>query len=469
MASLAGMLRAAGYDVTGSDQAIYPPMSTVLADLGILVQEGYRAENLVPAPDLVVIGNAMSRGNPEVEAVITGGIPYCSMPEALMRLFMGPRRRAVIVGTHGKTTSSALLSWMLHETGGDPSFMVGGACLNFAHNYRLGQGPWFVTEGDEYDTAFFDKGPKFLHYDADALLVNAVEFDHADIYRDLDHVKQAFRTLLERTRPDVPIVASADFPELRDVVASTGRAVIWTHVPGGPGASPDESPPEVAGPLWQAVDLREVAGQTTFTVLAPDGARVAASSPLPGAMNVANALGVTILAASIGVPVEASLAALRTFRGVRRRQEVIGEGNGLTLIDDFAHHPTAVGATLTALRARYPDRRLWVLFEPRSNTSRRRVFQTAFADAFALADRVTVAGVHRQEQLAADERFSPAELVATLTARNVTAETIDEIDTLAALVARDATQGDVIILMSNGAFGGLGPKLVAELNLQPPI
>lgn len=468
MASLAGMLRAAGYDVTGSDQAIYPPMSTVLADLGIRVQEGYRPENLVPAPDLVVIGNAMSRGNPEVEAVLAAGIPYCSMPEALMRLFMGSRRRAVIVGTHGKTTSSALLSWMLHESGGDPSFMVGGACVNFAHNYRLGHGPWFVTEGDEYDTAFFDKGPKFLHYDPDALLVNAVEFDHADIYRDLEHVKQAFGTLLERTRPDVPIVASADFPELRDVVATAGRAVTWIHVPGGPGVPATHVGADAVGPMWQACDLREVEDRTTFTVQTPDGTRVAASSPLPGAMNVANALGVTALAASIGVSVEASLDALRTFRGVRRRQEVIGEGDGLTLIDDFAHHPTAVGATLAALRTRYPERRLWVLFEPRSNTSRRRVFQEAFADAFALADRVTVAGVHRQEQLAADERFSPADLVAALTGRGVDAETIDEVEAIAALVTREATSGDVVVLMSNGGFGGLGAQLLATLDVRPP-
>ena len=191
MASLAGMLRAAGYDVTGSDQAVYPPMSTVLENLGIAVREGYWAENLEPRPDLVVVGNAMSRGNPEVEAMLVAGIPYCSMPEALMRFFMRERRRAVVVGTHGKTTTSAMLAWVLHETGGDPSFMVGGASRNFPRNFRLGAGPWFVAEGDEYDTAFFDKGPKFLHYDPDALLLNAIEFDHADIYRDLDHVKSA--------------------------------------------------------------------------------------------------------------------------------------------------------------------------------------------------------------------------------------------------------------------------------------
>jgi UDP-N-acetylmuramate: L-alanyl-gamma-D-glutamyl-meso-diaminopimelate ligase len=462
MASLAGMLRAAGYRVSGSDHAIYPPMSTVLAALGIPVQEGYRPENLTPPPDLVVIGNAMSRGNPEVEAVLARALPYCSMPEALMRLFMGTRQRAVVVGTHGKTTSSALLAWVLHESGGDPSFMVGGACQNFEHNYRLGGGPWFVTEGDEYDTAFFDKGPKFLHYDPDALLVNAVEFDHADIYRDLAHVQAAFRTLLERTRPGVPIVASADFPELRTVVAAAGRATTWFHVEGG-NAATGGTPPR--GPLWCATRLRDVGATTTFTVVAPDGRRFDAAAGVPGAMNVANALGVTALAAAMGVPVDESLRALATFRGVRRRQEVLGERDGITLIDDFAHHPTAVRGTLAALRARYPGRRVWALFEPRSNTTRRRVFQEAFADAFAAADRLTVGGVHRQEQLAAAERFSPAELVATLGARGVQAETVDDVDAIAALVAREATRGDVIVLMSNGGFGGLAAKLRRALAL----
>jgi UDP-N-acetylmuramate: L-alanyl-gamma-D-glutamyl-meso-diaminopimelate ligase len=457
MASLAGMLRAAGYRVTGSDQAIYPPMSTVLAELGIPVQEGYRPENLEPRPDLVVIGNAMSRGNPEVEAILASGVPYCSMPEALMRLFMGTRRRAVIAGTHGKTTSSALLAWVLYATGGDPSFMVGGASRNFEHNYRLGAGPWFVVEGDEYDTAFFDKGPKFLHYDPDALLLTAVEFDHADIYRDLEHVKGAFRTLLERVRPGTPIVASADFPEVRTVIAASGARVAWFSVGGT-----TDTPP---GDLWRAADVRDTGEATTFTLVEPGGRRHAATLGIPGAMNVANALGVIALAHAIGVPVGSAVGALAGFRGVRRRQEILGTARGITVIDDFAHHPTAVAGTVAALRARFPGRRLWALFEPRSNTSRRRVFQDAFVAAFAGADRLTVAGVHRQQQLAEDERFSPEELIAALARRGVAGETCDDVDAIAALVGREAAPGDVVVLMSNGGFGGLAQKLAATLGI----
>ena len=453
MASLAGMLRAGGYDVTGSDQAVYPPMSTVLADLGIAVREGYRAENLVPRPDLVVVGNAMSRGNPEVEAMLAAGIPYCSMPEALMRFFMGKRRRAVVAGTHGKTTTSALLSWVLHETGGDPSFMVGGACRNFPHNFRLGTGPWFVAEGDEYDTAFFDKGPKFLHYDPDALLLNAVEFDHADIYRDLDHVKGAFRSLLERLRPTAVVAASADFPEVHAVVAASRRAAVFFG--NGPGAT------------WRAEKIWDDGAATRFTITGPEGQRWPAALPAPGVMNVANALGVVTLASTMGLPLDGVVAALATFRGVKRRQEVIAEGRGITVIDDFAHHPTAVAGTLAALRARYPKRRLWALFEPRSNTTRRRVFQDAFAAAFAGADRVTFGAVHRRDQLPESERLSVDALIVSLTARGVAAETCEDPDTIAALVARQATSGDVVVLMSNGGFGGLAGKTVAALGLSP--
>jgi UDP-N-acetylmuramate: L-alanyl-gamma-D-glutamyl-meso-diaminopimelate ligase len=453
MASLAGMFRAAGYDVTGSDQAVYPPMSDVLAGLGIAVREGYRAENLEPRPDLVVVGNAMSRGNPEVEAMLAAGIPYCSMPEALMRFFMAPRKRAVVVGTHGKTTTSAMLSWVLHETGGDPSFMVGGASRNFPQNFRLGSGPWFVAEGDEYDTAFFDKGPKFLHYDPDALLLNAIEFDHADIYRDLDHVKGAFRTLLERLRPTAVVAASADFPEVRAVVEASRRAAIFFG--NGPGAT------------WRAESVVDDGTTTGFTIVGPDGIRRAALLPLPGAMNVANAIGVVALTHAMGLPLDGVVGALATFKGVKRRQEVLAEGGGITVIDDFAHHPTAVAGTVAALRARYPGRRLWALFEPRSNTTRRRVFQNAFADAFAGADRVTFGAIHRREQLPEHERLSVEELIAALAARGVAAETCEDADAIAALVARQVAPGDVVVLMSNGGFGGLAGKLLATLALSP--
>jgi UDP-N-acetylmuramate: L-alanyl-gamma-D-glutamyl-meso-diaminopimelate ligase len=453
MASLAGMLREAGHHVTGSDAGVYPPMSTLLASLGIPVTEGFRAENLQPRPDLIVVGNAMSRGNPEVEAMLAAGTPYCSLPEALMRFFMRARRRAVVTGTHGKTTSSALLAWVLHETGGDPSFMIGGACKNFARNFRLGGGDWFVVEGDEYDTAFFDKGPKFLHYDPDALLVTAVEFDHADIYRDLEHVKGAFTALVRGTRAGVPLVVSADFPEARAVIAASGqRATLF-------GMARDAD--------WRAEDVRDTGSATCFTVVTPAGRRHAAACPGPGAMTVVNALGVVALAAAIGVREEAGIAALASFRGVRRRQEVIGRGRGIDLIDDFAHHPTAVAATVAALRARYPGRRLWALFEPRSNTSRRRVFQEAFADAFAGADRVTFAAVHRREQIPEAERLSTEELVAVLARRGVAGETCEGPDDICALVEREAAAGDVVVLMSNGGFGGLAQKLVVALALEP--
>ena len=453
MASLAGMFRAAGYHVTGSDHAIYPPMSDVLVQLGIEVREGYRAENLEPRPDVVVVGNAMSRGNPEVEALLASGIPYCSMPEALMRFFMRDRRRAVVVGTHGKTTTSAMLSWVLHETGGDPSFMVGGASRNFPQNFRLGNGSWFVAEGDEYDTAFFDKGPKFLHYDPDALLLNAIEFDHADIYRDLEHVKGAFLTLLQRLRPTSVMVASADFPEVRNVVAASGREAIFFG--NGPGAT------------WHAADVRDDGAMTRFAIVGPHGIRRDAALSVPGTINIANAIGVAALTHAIGIPLDGVVAALATFRGVKRRQEVIAEGRGITVIDDFAHHPTAVTGTLAALRARYPRRRLWVLFEPRSNTTRRRVFQDAFAQAFADADRVTFGAIHRRDQLPEEQRLSVEELIADLGARGVSAETCEDPEAIAALVAAQVLPGDVVVLMSNGGFGGLAGKLVSALALAP--
>ncbi len=454
MASLAGMLRAAGVHVTGSDQGIYPPMSTLLEDLRIPVMPGFRREHLDPRPDLVVVGNAMSRGNPEIEAMLEAGIPYCSLPEALMRFFMGERRRAVVVGTHGKTTSSALLAWILYHAGQEPSFMIGGACKNFDRNFRLGAGQWFVAEGDEYDTAFFDKGPKFLHYDPDVLLLTAVEFDHADIYRDLDHVKDAFAALLRRMRDGSHVIASADFPEVRTVLAASGRRATLF----GTEQQAD----------WTVEAVTDTGSTTEFTIVTPERRRFAASCRGPGTMNVVNALGAAVAAAAIGLPMDAIVEAIATFRGVRRRQEVVGERAGVTLIDDFAHHPTAVAATLSALRRRYGDRRLWALFEPRSNTTRRRIFEQAFIDALSAADRVTVAGVHRAEQLPEHERLSPARIVAALAERGMPAEACEDVDEICGIVTHAVRPGDVVVLMSNGSFGGLSRKLAAALALETP-
>ena len=454
MASLAGLFRDAGHHVTGSDAGIYPPMSTLLASLGIPMKEGFDAANLEPRPDLVVVGNAMSRGNPEVEAMLATGIPYCSMPEALMRFFMSGRRRAAIVGTHGKTTSSALLAWVLQNAGLEPGFMIGGACKDLPLNFRRGSGEWFVIEGDEYDTAFFDKGPKFLHYDPDAVLLTAVEFDHADIYRDLAHVKSAFVRLLESLRPSTTIVASADYPEVAAVIAASGRRALFFGVHGRGD--------------WHATSIRDNGAATEFVVRAPDGTSFAASCRGPGAMAVTNALGVLAIAEAIGVARDAAVAAIASFRGVSRRQEVIGAGRDIVLIDDFAHHPTAVAATLAALRGRYRGRRIWALFEPRSNTSRRRVFQDAFVDALAAADRVTLAGVHHKEKLPEAERLSTDTLVRTLVERGVVAELVEDPADIAVLVAREAAAGDVIVLMSNGGFGGLAQTLPRMLALAAP-
>lgn len=455
MAALAGMLRARGLRVTGSDEAIYPPMSTLLERLGIPVLEGYRAENLAPRPDLVVIGNKVSRDNPEVQAVLAAGLPYLSLPEALGTLFLAGKQSLVVAGTHGKTTSTAMLAWVLERAGLDPSLLVGGESLDFGGNFKLGGGPHFVIEGDEYDSAFFDKGPKFLHYRPSAAILTAVEFDHADIYRDLEAVKAAFRRFVALLPADAPLVVASAFPHALDV-ARGGRARVITF-----GDEPDAD--------WRIDGLRDAAGVLAFDVRR--GARHAGALTLavPGAINARNALGVYALARELGLAHDAIAAGLASFRGVARRQQVIGDFRGVTLVDDFAHHPTAVAGTLAALRARYAGRRLWGVFEPRSNTSRRRVFQREYVAALAAADRVIVGGVFQKQSdaVSAEQLFSPAQLVGDLTAAGVAAAAIGSPDDIAAALAAETAPGDVVVLMSNGSFGGLRDKLVAALTPAP--
>ena len=451
MAALAGMLRARGLRVTGSDEAIYPPMSTLLERLGIPVLEGYRAENLAPRPDLVVIGNKVSRDNAEVRAVLAAGLPYLSLPEALGTLFLAGKQSLVVAGTHGKTTSTAMLAWVLERAGLDPSLLVGGESLDFGGNFKLGGGPHFVIEGDEYDSAFFDKGPKFLHYRPSAAILTAVEFDHADIYRDLDAVKAAFRRFVALLPAEAPLVVARAFPHALDV-ARGGRARVITF-----GDEPDAD--------WRIDGLRDADGRLTFDVYRDGRLAGALTLAVPGAINARNALGVYALARELGLAHDAIAAGLASFRGVARRQQVIGDFGGVTVVDDFAHHPTAVAGTLAAMRARYAGRRLWGVFEPRSNTSRRRVFQREYVAALGAADRVIVGGVFQKQSdtVSADQLFSPGQLVDDLTAAGVAAAAIGGPDDIAAAIAAEAAPGDVVVLMSNGSFGGLRDKLVAAL------
>jgi len=451
MATFAAMLKERGYRVTGSDQGVYPPMSDFLARAEIPVMQGYRAENLLPAPNLVIVGNAVSRTNPEVMALLETGIPYMSFPQALGEYFLEGKRSLVVAGTHGKTTSTALLGWVLEKAGRQPSFLLGGISKNFAQGYRLSAGEFFVIEGDEYDSAFFDKGPKFLHYRPQAVLLNAVEFDHADIYRDLEHVKDAFRQLLALVPSGAPLLVCSDFPAALEVAHSAQKPFATF------GFSQDAA--------WQVRDIRDDGEHLHFTVIHQQKEFGRFITPMMGRMNVRNALGVSALCCELGLSAGEIAPGLAGFLGVERRQELVGEANGITIIDDFAHHPTAVMVTIEAVRLRYPQRRLWAIFEPRSNTCRRRIFQKPLTTALALADRVVIGPVYTKPQdlLATEDLFSPAELVADLQALGKEAHAGQGVDEICNFLTERCQSGDVMLIMSNGAFGGLPRKLLRTL------
>jgi UDP-N-acetylmuramate: L-alanyl-gamma-D-glutamyl-meso-diaminopimelate ligase len=451
MTALAGLLQKRGFEVTGSDEKLYPPMSRIIERLAIPVRSGYRAENLQPRPDLVVVGNKVSRDNPEVQALLASGIPYLSFPEALGELFLAGHRSLVVAGTHGKTTTAAMLAWVLESAGRDPGFMVGGESLDFGGNFKLGSGPEFVVEGDEYDTAFFDKGAKFLHYRPDAVLLNAVEFDHADIYRDLEAVKEAFRRLLALLKAEAPLVVGADSPVAVEVSAASGHR--FTTFGGSPTAE------------WRIGELEDSGRHTQFAVIRKGSKEAVLRIRPPGMMNARNALGVYVVAREVGLSHAEIVPGLETFSGVARRQEVVGDFGGVILIDDFAHHPTAVAETIAALRLRYRGHRLWAVFEPRSNTSRRKVFQHEYVAAFRGADRAVLGEVFvkQSDAVAADQMFSVAQLVADLREAGVDAMSLASSEAIAARICDEAKPGDVVALMSNGDFGGLRELLVAGL------
>jgi UDP-N-acetylmuramate: L-alanyl-gamma-D-glutamyl-meso-diaminopimelate ligase len=453
MAALAGLLTELGHRVRGSDLEIYPPASDELTRLGVPVARGYGAENLEPRPDLVVMGNAITARNPEAVAARVQGIPTISLPEALEWLCLPGRFPVVVAGTHGKTTSATLLASVLREAGREPGWFVGGMPLDLPRSYALGRGREFVLEGDEYDSAYFDKEAKFLHYRPQALLVNAVEFDHADIYRDLTHVKQSFERLIALLPGDAPLLVSADFPHAVDVARRSGHA--FRTFSGEAGTAAD----------WRVRGLEDGPHGLRFVAAGPDE-EIELASPLLGLMNARNLLGVTALCRALGVAPDAIQRAAAGCRGVRRRQQVVVDGE-VTLIDDFAHHPTAIAATIAAVRSRYPGRRLWALFDPRSNTSRRRTFQAEIATALAGADQVVIGPVHNADQLAAGDRFSPEEAAAEVARAGRAARALDAHDAVAATVEREARPGDVVVVLSNGAFGGLVGRLAASLGSRP--
>ena len=451
MASLAGLLQSRGYRVTGSDQNVYPPMSTYLAQIGIEVLSGFRPEHLWPRPDLVVVGNAVPRSNPEAQAVLSENIPYISFPQALGRFLIGARTSLVVTGTHGKTTTTALAAWVFTRAGLDPGFFIGGVPLNFTSGWQVGGGDHVVIEGDEYDTAFFDKGPKFLHYRPRNAIFTSVEFDHADIYQDLDHVKSAFARLMEIIPGDGLLVVCGDYPAAMEI-AARARCQRITY---GAGGNVD----------WTPDNPRFHEGRTFFEPRYRGKAEGGIEVAVIGRHNLMNALAVYAMGRAMGIEHEKLLDGFRSFMGVKRRQEIRGERRGVLVIDDFAHHPTAVRETLEAVKAAYRGRRLWAIFEPRSNTSKRNIFEKEFAAALAVADRIVIAGVYQPEKVPEGERLSVANVVREinhLTAPD-RAQTIESAQDIASFVARNARTGDVVLVMSNGGFDAVQEKILQAL------
>jgi UDP-N-acetylmuramate: L-alanyl-gamma-D-glutamyl-meso-diaminopimelate ligase len=449
MASLAGMLHERGAVVSGSDAAAYPPMSDFLAALEIKVAQPYAERNLQPQPDLVIIGNAVSRGNPEVEYVLDHRIPFRSLPQVLYREFLQWKERIVVAGTHGKTTTTSMLSWVFHAAGVQPSFLIGGIAENFGSSFRLDAGRQFIIEGDEYDTAFFDKGPKFLHYFPDALILTSVEFDHADIYKDLDAVKTAFKRLVNLAPRRGRIVAWDGHPNVDECVA---RALCPVERYGFGEQS-----------FWRAVDVSFTAERTSWTVLREGQPWGQFEFGLGGEYNVLNATAAAAMAGNYGIEPKVIGEALRRFQSVKRRLDVIAEVDGITIIDDFAHHPTAIVQTLKALRTRYPGRRLWAILEPRSNTLRRNVLQPELACSLAVADQIVLADIFRPEAIPEKERLNPQTVVELLKRGDKPARVLAGADEIVKTVAPELQSGDLVAILSNGGFGGIYQKLPQAL------
>ena len=449
MASLAGMLQQRGLRVTGSDNAVYPPMSDFLAHLGIPVAQLFAEKNLDPRPDLVVVGNAISRGNVELERVLDERIPLTSMAALLHAEFLRGSEVIAVAGTHGKTTTTSMLSWIFEVAHRGPSFLVGGIAENFGGSFHLGGGE-FIIEADEYDTAFFDKGPKFLHYFPDAVILTSVEFDHADIYRDLDAVKTAFQRLVNLVPRRGVIVAWDGHPNV-DVCVSRAFSRVERY------GFAERS-------AWRVTDLRFGPERTSWSVLREGKPWGGFEFSLAGEFNVLNATAAAAMAAHYGIKPAQIAEALRSFKSVKRRLEVRAEVQGITLVEDFAHHPTAIAQTLQALRTRYPGRRLWAILEPRSNTLRRRVLQQDLAEALSLADAAVVAAIFKADAIPEAERLDVESVVDDLKRRGRLAWHLRDADAIVAAIAPELKSGDVVAILSNGGFGGIYEKLPEALS-----
>ena len=450
MASLAGMLKENGCRVSGSDENTYPPMSEMLAELEIPVHSPYRPGNLGTELDLVVVGNAISRGNPELEEVLDRNLPYTSMPALLKDLFLRERSPVVMAGTHGKTTTTSLMAWVLQSAQRNPGFLVGGVPLNFGQSYQLGTGDNFVIEGDEYDTAYFDKGPKFLHYLPQLVVLGNVEYDHADIYPDFDSVVTAFSRLVNLIPRGGLLVVGADS---RSAVEIAQRAFcpVETFAVGAPAT-------------WEAREVQVDQEGSRFEVWREGKRYASMAGPFWGPAALKNPLAVVAIAHRLGLSADEIAAGLRSFQGVARRMQVRGEERGVTVVDDFAHHPTAIRHTLESGRQRWPGRKLWAVFEPRSFTARSQVFQDDFASALGLADRVVLAGVYSSRRLASDQELSEEQVVKALGEEGVEAWFIPAVEEIVEFLRERLDDGDVVLGMSNGGFGGFHGKLLQKLS-----
>jgi UDP-N-acetylmuramate: L-alanyl-gamma-D-glutamyl-meso-diaminopimelate ligase len=447
MAPVGGMLKESGYDVTGADAGVYPPASTLLASLNIPWNDGFRAENLQPAPDLVVIGNVVARGNPELEAVLERKIPYISMAALLEEFFLPGHRNIVVAGTHGKTTTTAMLAWIFQFAGRSPDFLAGGVLPNFnGRSYGLGGGPEFIIEGDEYETAFFDRGPKFLHYHPEELILTSCEFDHGDIYADLVAVELQFRRLV-------------------NLVPQNGRVLAWGESEAvercvQKAFCPVETYAISAPADWNAANIEWRGDQTHFSVVHHGSEVARLCMAMAGNHNVANALAAVAISNGRGIEWNAIEGALATFQGVVRRMDISGEAAGVLVVEDFAHHPTAIRATIAAARTRWPGRRLWAVVEPRSNTMRRKAFERELPDALVSADAIVLGPVSRAQLLDDASRLDPARVAEFVRASGKPAWAMNSAAEIAEMLEGEAVAGDVILVMSNGNFDGLCGRLL---------